>query len=294
MEPLSRTGYRRGTHLPLQRSLPRSEITVTKTASAAATLAAPCPSLFSDSGSLAQDLVEAYLNVRNETERRAAPLTPEDQLIQSMPDASPAKWHRAHTTWFFEQFLLGEHCSGYQPFHPDYAFLFNSYYVSAGPRHARHQRGHLTRPGAAEITAYRRHVDAAVVKFFHDARQDALTAIAPLVEVGLNHEQQHQELMLTDILHAFAQNPIPPAYDPAWSFLASTRTGEEWVPLNEGIHTVGHSDDGFHFDNEKPAHRALVGPVRLARYLVTNAEWLAFMKDGGYTTPTPRLQERCA
>ena len=152
--------------------------------------------------------------VRNETERRAAPLSPEDQLIQSMPDASPAKWHRAHTTWFFEQFLLGEHCEGYKPFHPDYAFLFNSYYVSAGPRHARHQRGHLTRPGADEITAYRRHVDAAVVKFFHEAGEDKLAAIAPLVEVGLNHEQQHQELMLTDILHAFAQNPIPPAYDP--------------------------------------------------------------------------------
>ena len=172
---------------------------------------------------LAQNLVEAYLTVRNETERRAAPLTPEDQLIQSMPDASPAKWHRAHTTWFFEQFLLGEHCEGYQPFHPDYAFLFNSYYVSAGPRHARHQRGHLTRPGAEEITAYRRHVDAAVVKFFHEAGEDALKAIAPLVEVGLNHEQQHQELMLTDILHAFAQNPIPPAYDPAWTFPAATR-----------------------------------------------------------------------
>jgi formylglycine-generating enzyme required for sulfatase activity len=205
-------------------------------------LAAPCPSLFSDSGNPAQDLVDAFLNVRNETERRAAPLTPEDQLIQSMPDASPAKWHRAHTTWFFEQFLLGEHREGYTPFHPDYAYLFNSYYVSAGPRHARHQRGHLTRPGADEITAYRRHVDAAVVKFFHEAKADTLAAIAPLVEVGLNH-------------------------------------------------TVGHTDDTFHFDNEKPAHRALVGPVRLARNLVTNAEWLAFIKDGGYSTPTLWLMD---
>jgi ergothioneine biosynthesis protein EgtB len=270
---------------------------VTKPASAAAALAAPCPSLFSDSGSLAGDLVEAYLTVRNETERRADPLTAEDQLIQSMPDASPAKWHRAHTTWFFEQFLLGGHCKGYKPFHPDYAYLFNSYYVSAGPRHARHQRGHLTRPAASEITAYRRHVDAAIVKFFQTADEDVLAAIAPLVEVGLNHEQQHQELMLTDILHAFAQNPNPPAYDPAWSFPASTRAGDEnragdeWVSLNEGIHTVGHTDDTFHFDNEKPAHRALVGPVRLARNLVTNAEWLAFMADGGYSTPTLWLMD---
>jgi ergothioneine biosynthesis protein EgtB len=276
---------------------------VTKPASAAASFATPCPSLFSDSAGLAQNLVEAFLSVRNETERRAAPLTPEDQLIQSMPDASPAKWHRAHTTWFFEQFLLGEHCAGYQPFHPDYAFLFNSYYVSAGPRHARHQRGHLTRPGAEEVTAYRRHVDAAIVKFFHEAGEDKLRVIAPLVEVGLNHEQQHQELMLTDILHAFAQNPIPPAYDPAWRFPASsrvgdntragddTRAGEEWVSLNEGIHTVGHTDDSFYFDNEKPPHRALVGPVRLARDLVTNAEWLAFMEDSGYTTPTLWLMD---
>src|SRR5204863_35581 len=183
------------------------------------------------------------------------------QLIQSMPDASPAKWHRAHTTWFFEQFLLGEHCDGYGPFPPDYAYLFNSYYVSAGPRHARHQRGHLTRPSTDEITAYRRHVDAAVVKFFHEAGEATLAAIAPLVEVGLNHEQQHQELMLTDILHAFAQNPILPAYDPAWKFPALTRTGDEWVTLNEGIHSVGHADDSFHFDNEKPTHRALEGPL---------------------------------
>ena len=147
-----------------------------------------------------------------------------------MPDASPAKWHRAHTTWFFEQFLLGEHCRGYQVFHPDYAFLFNSYYVSAGPRHARHQRGHLTRPSADEVTAYRRHVDAAIVKFFQTASEDTLEGLAPLVEVGLNHEQQHQELMLTDILHAFAQNPIPPAYDPAWRFPASTGAARNGSP----------------------------------------------------------------
>jgi ergothioneine biosynthesis protein EgtB len=264
---------------------------VTKKATAAAVLRPSYPSLFSDSGTLSQDLVEAFLAVRDETERRAAPLSPEDQLIQSMPDASPAKWHRAHTTWFFEQFLLGEYCPDYVPFHPDYAFLFNSYYVSAGPRHARHERGHITRPGAEEITAYRRHVDAAVVKFFQSAPEDLLKRIAPLVEVGLNHEQQHQELMLTDILHAFAQNPIPPAYEPAWRFPAPTRGGEDWITLNEGIHTVGHADDSFHFDNEKPAHRALVGPVKLARNLVTNAEWLAFIKDGGYRTPTLWLMD---
>ena len=126
---------------------------MTKPASAAAAVTAASPSLSSESASLPQRLAEAYRAVRDETERRAAPLSPEDQLLQSMPDASPAKWHRAHTTWFFEQFLLGEHVKGYTPFHPDYAYLFNSYYVTAGPRHARHQRGHLTRPSADEVTA---------------------------------------------------------------------------------------------------------------------------------------------
>jgi len=164
---------------------------------------------------LAARLSDAYLAVRNETERRAAPLSPEDQVVQSMPDASPAKWHRAHTTWFFEQFLLGPHCPGYRPFDPDYAFLFNSYYVSAGPRHARGERGHLTRPGAAEVTAYRRHVDTAVLKFFNEAGADKLAELAPLVEVGLNHEQQHQELMLTDILHEPALSGLQSGLDAA-------------------------------------------------------------------------------
>src|SRR5207237_6916851 len=129
----------------------------------------------------------------------------------------------------------------------------------AGPRHARNARGLLTRPGIEDIAAYRRHVDAAVVKFFQTAGEAKLKEIAPLVDVGLNHEQQHQELLLTDILHAFAQSPIPPAYDREWRFPASTRGGDDWTILNEGIHTVGHADDSFHFDNEKPAHRALVG-----------------------------------
>ncbi|WBL76203.1 ergothioneine biosynthesis protein EgtB [Bradyrhizobium xenonodulans] len=265
------------------------EKNVTKQASATASPPLSSPSF--DPGSLARRLEEAFLAVRTETERRAAPLSPEDQQIQSMPDASPIKWHRAHTTWFWEQFLLGEHSPGYRPFHPDFAFLFNSYYVSAGPRHARGHRGDITRPSASEVGAYRSYVDAAVVKFFRETGEDQLRALAPLVEVGLNHEQQHQELMLTDILHAFAQNPVYPAYDRDWRFPASTRASEDWLMLNEGIHTVGHVDDSFHFDNEKPAHRALVGPVKIARNLVTNGEWLAFMRDGGYRTATLWLMD---
>ena len=272
----------------------KPEICVIRSASAAAAPGNPDVTPVSGSGSRAARLAETFTSVRNETERRCAPLTAEDQLIQSMPDASPAKWHRAHTTWFFEHFVLGERCPGYEPYHPDYAFLFNSYYVSAGPRHARHQRGHLTRPSADEVTAYRRHVDAAMVKFFRDADDDVLGSLEPLLEVGFNHEQQHQELMLTDILHAFAQNPIPPAYDPSWTFPTSRGTGESWITLNEGIHTIGHADDTFHFDNEKPSHRALVGPVKLARNLVTNGEWLAFMEAGGYSTPALWLMDGVA
>jgi ergothioneine biosynthesis protein EgtB len=253
-------------------------------------MAAPNPSLFSGSRTLAGRLTDAFLAVRSETERRAEPLTPEDQMVQSMPDASPTKWHRAHTTWFWEQFLLGEHSPGYIPIHPDYAFLFNSYYVGVGPRHARAQRGHLTRPGAEEITAYRRHVDAAVVKFFHDTSDKMLAGLIPLIEAGLNHEQQHQELMLTDILHAFAQNPMAPAYDTLWTSPAPY-PGSEWTRLTEGIHTIGHQGDSFHFDNEKPTHRVLVGPVKLARGLVTNADWLAFMDDGGYRTASLWLMD---
>ena len=241
--------------------------------------------------SLSRTLSNAYRTVRDETERRAAHLSAEDQLIQSMPDASPAKWHRAHTTWFFEQFVLGQHVPGYKVYHPDYAFLFNSYYVSAGPRHARAQRGHLTRPGVEAVTAYRQYVDAQMLAFLESASEEKLREIAPLMEVGFNHEQQHQELMHTDILHAFAQNPIPPVYDENWSLPASHRGGEPWFMLNEGIHTIGHQGDSFHFDNEKPPHRVLVGPVKIARSLVTNKEWLAFMKDGGYRTATLWLMD---
>jgi ergothioneine biosynthesis protein EgtB len=207
-----------------------------------------------------------------------------------MPDASPAKWHRAHTTWFFEQFLLVPHVDSYKPFHPDYAFLFNSYYVSAGPRHTRHNRGVITRPGANEITDYRAHVDAAMTSALQSADDNLLATLAPLIEIGLNHEQQHQELMLTDILHAFSFNPTAPAYDPDWRWPASTTTGG-FLYLPEGIHTVGHASDEFCFDNECPSHRALVGPVSIARDLVTNGEWLEFMADGGYTTPTLWLMD---
>ena len=215
--------------------------------------------------------------MRHETERRAAPLSPEDQVIQSMPDASPIKWHRAHTTWFFETFLLQPNVPGYRTFDERFAFLFNSYYVAAGPRHARPKRGLITRPDAAEVADYRAHVDAAVEELIAEASAAALPEILRILEIGLNHEEQHQELMLTDILHAFAQNPTAPAYDANWQPPQRERK-EGYVDLPEGIHTIGHQAEGYCFDNEGPAHRVLVGPVRIARALVTNGEWLEFIQ----------------
>ena len=232
----------------------------------------------------------AFRALRDETERRAALLSPEDQMVQSMADASPTKWHRAHTTWFFEQFLLVPHLKNYRIFDDDFAFLFNSYYVGAGPRHARPKRGFLTRPSIDQIAAYRAHVDAAVARLLDETSAASLAPVTALIELGLNHEQQHQELLITDILHAFAQNPIAPAYDSDWRMPATERRGG-FVELIEGIHTIGHDGDGFCFDNERPAHRALVGPVRIARDLVTHAEWLAFMHERGYATPSLWLSD---
>ena len=226
---------------------------------------------------------DAFVAVRDETERRAEPLSAEDQVVQSMPDASPAKWHRAHVTWFFEHFLLRQFAPAYRPFDERFAYLFNSYYVAAGPRHARPQRGLVTRPGMAETAAYRAHVDAAVKKLIETTQE--LERVFPIVEVGLNHEQQHQELMLTDILHAFAQNPTHPVYDPQWQWPRCKRAGSPDEALVAGIHTIGHDGRSFSFDNERPAHQVLLAPVQVAPALVTNGEWLDFMADRGYATP---------
>jgi len=226
----------------------------------------------------------AFLDVREETERRAAPLSPEDQIIQSMPDVSPTKWHRAHTSWFFEQFLLVPHARDYRVFDQQFSYLFNSYYVAAGERHARPKRGLITRPNADQITAYRSHIDAAVCGLIDKAPTRDLATVFPIVEIGLHHEQQHQELMLTDILHAFAQNPTAPAYDEGWRSHQPGMGVTEFVDLPEGIHELGHDGDGFAFDNEGPRHRAFIGAGRIGRGLVTNGQWLEFIADAGYTT----------
>ncbi|HZS63990.1 MAG TPA: ergothioneine biosynthesis protein EgtB [Xanthobacteraceae bacterium] len=233
---------------------------------------------------------QAFRDIRAETERRAAPLSSEDQVVQSMPDASPTKWHRAHTTWFFEQFLLSVHHPGYRVFDERFAYLFNSYYVAAGPRYARPMRGMLTRPRAEEVGAYRGHVDAAIVDLLISADESALKKIIAVLEIGLHHEQQHQELIVTDILHAFSLNPTHPAYDAAYAAPACNQS-QGVAEIVSGIHMIGDDGEGFAFDNERPQHRVFLAGARIGRSLVSNRQWLEFMADGGYATPTLWLSD---
>ena len=233
----------------------------------------------------------SFLRVRGETERRAARLSTEDQIVQSMADASPTKWHRAHVTWFFETFLLKPHLQGYAIFDERFPFLFNSYYVAAGPRHARPQRGLITRPNADDVTAYRAHIDAAVTRLIETVAEADAPRVFEILEIGLHHEQQHQELLLTDIIHAFAQNPTDPAYDPDWQPPKAAAGPRGFVAVPQGIHAIGHEGKGFCFDNELPFHDELIANMRIARHLVTNAEWIAFIEAGGYATPSLWLSD---
>ena len=235
--------------------------------------------------------LEAFRRVRIETERRASRLSPEDQIVQSMADASPAKWHRAHVTWFFEQFLLVPCSSDYRIFDERFPFLFNSYYVAAGPRHARPQRGLITRPNGEDVTAYRAHVDAAVERLIAQVPAQDAERVFAIIEIGLHHEQQHQELLITDILHAFAQNPTDPVYDSGWQTPRGTQGPRGYVEVPQGVHAIGHDSDGFCFDNETPSHDVLIPHVKIARHLVTNAEWIEFIAAGGYTTASLWLSD---
>ncbi|MGZ5271334.1 MAG: DinB family protein, partial [Ramlibacter sp.] len=239
-------------------------------------------------------MAERFAAVRAHSLQLASPLSAEDQCVQSMPDASPTKWHLAHTSWFFEAVVLGAHAPGHEPFHPAYAHLFNSYYESLGPRHPRPHRGLLTRPGLAEVHAYRAHVDAAVQSFIAGADAGAWSAAEPLLELGLQHEQQHQELIATDILHAFSCHPLLPAWQPQDApalRLASSTPPLRWLPHPGGTVEVGHAGAGFAFDNETPRHAVLLQPFELADRLVTCGEYLRFVEDGGYARPTLWLSD---
>ncbi len=241
--------------------------------------------------------------MRGLTESLAAPLSPEDQTVQSMPDVSPTKWHRAHTTWFFETFVLEPFAPGYAEHHPGYRFLFNSYYEAVGERYPRPRRGVVTRPGIAEVADYRAEVDEAMAHLLAAGPEGGLTPeVAELVELGLHHEQQHQELLLMDIKHVLSCNPLNPTYvldkdagEPSAGGTGTrTRAGDRatgtvatqrWIEHDGGLVEIGHDGAGFGFDNEFARHPVYLEPFSLSASPVSCDQWLAFMDDGGYERP---------
>ncbi len=229
-------------------------------------------------------LVETYRRVRRTTERLAEPLAAEDCVIQTMEDVSPTKWHLAHTSWFFETFALQAWAPSYARYHEGYAYLFNSYYVQAGERHCRDRRGYISRPTVAEVMDYRRHVDEQLVRFMRNADPDAARRAAPAITLGIQHEQQHQELILTDVKHVLSVNPLRPVYQPFESDGGSAGP-LTWIPFEAGVYEIGHAGGGFAYDNEGPRHRCFLEDFLLADRPVTNAEYLAFIEDGGYRRP---------
>ena len=240
--------------------------------------------LMSKTGRAAPSYLEdTYRDVRRTTETLASVLSAEDQTVQSMPDASPTKWHRAHVTWFFETFVLGQYVPAYQSYDDAYAYIFNSYYEAVGARHPRPERGLLSRPGIEEIARYRGHVDDAMAALLHDPSQPGLR---DLIVLGLHHEQQHQELLLMDIKHVLSRNPLHPGYlpgAPAGAGVAAPKAG--WIEHEGGPVQIGHQGKGFGFDNEFPRHTVHLTPFALADRPVTCGEWLDFMRDDGYARP---------
>ena len=228
------------------------------------------------------DLRRRLMETRALSNDLAQPLSDEDQVVQAMDDASPTKWHLAHTTWFFEAFVLSRFLPGYSRFDDNFEYCFNSYYESVGPRHPRPFRGLLTRPSGDAVRDYRAHVDEALETLLtHDVPQEAST----LIELGINHEQQHQELLLTDILSLFASQPLKPAYrDAVDGETLRDADPVTFVSFDGGVFKVGHDGTGFSYDNEGPRHEQLIRPFKLANRCVTNAEWIAFIEDGGYET----------
>ena len=238
------------------------------------------------SQSLSQkDFIEQYRKVRRFSERLCEPLVNEDYVIQSMPDVSPTKWHLAHVSWFFETFLLMPAVADYHSLHPQYAYLFNSYYNTLGERHCRPNRGLISRPTVKETYEYRRYVDEHVIDLLEKIDEGRLAQFAPIITLGLHHEQQHQELMVTDIKHVLSNNPLYPTYLERGPTSSSSVPPLGWVSFPEDIHWIGHEGEGFAFDNEGPRHRQFVQSFKLASRQVTNGEYLEFMEDGGYQNP---------
>jgi ergothioneine biosynthesis protein EgtB len=233
----------------------------------------------------AADLLRRFVQVRSHSLALTSSLSVEDQCVQSMPDASPTKWHLAHTSWFFEAIVLSPHAAEYRPYDPRFFHLFNSYYESLGPRHPRPLRGLLTRPSLPKVHAYRAHVDRAMQDLLGGSAVALNDELASLVELGLNHEEQHQELMVTDALHALSCNPLLPAWHAAEApvlRLAKAPAHAEWIEMPGGTVEVGHGTEGFAFDSETPRHPVLLAPYQIASRLVTCGEYAQFMADGGY------------
>ena len=229
-------------------------------------------------------LLSRYRAVRRQSEILCKPLEVEDYGIQTCKDMSPPKWHLAHTSWFFETFLLKSFVHRYREFHPLFDTLFNSYYDTVGAYHPRPERGLLSRPTVAEVFDYRAHVDEQMIALISDADEERLKEVTPLIEIGLHHEQQHQELLLTDIKHIFAYNPFRPVYHQTKTATASA-TPLQWIDCDGGLCEIGHDGQGFAYDNETPRHKVYVEPYRLASRPVTNGEFMAFMDDAGYRRP---------
>jgi ergothioneine biosynthesis protein EgtB len=237
--------------------------------------------------STSNSLAKRYQSVRAFTKMLCKPLATEDYIIQSMPDVSPTKWHLAHTSWFFETFILSKANKHYKSPNAQYNYLFNSYYVQVGKRHSRPERGLLSRPTVEEVYRYRHHVDEHMFEFLEHANQAELEEMSPVIEIGLNHEQQHQELIITDIKHVFSVNPLHPAYlqTKHEALRHFTLPERKWITFPEGLYWIGHDGNGFAFDNESPRHKVYIYPFKLSSRLVTNKEYLAFMEDGGYERP---------
>jgi len=250
----------------------------------------PKPRADAQSTAALESLLGAYQRVRAQTLELAAPLSPEDCVLQSMPDASPVKWHLGHTSWFFETFVLEPGLPRFAPYREAYRVLFNSYYVTVGPRHPRPERGMLSRPSLDEVLAYRSSVDERMHALFARHPEQA-ARLAELIELGLHHEQQHQELILTDVKHALSRNPLLPAYQRARGHSGRAPETMRWEALPDGVRRIGHDGEGFSFDNERPRHRVFVGHCEVADRLVTNSEYLAFIADGGYRRPQLWLSE---
>jgi len=227
-------------------------------------------------------LLHRYTSVRASTEALCKPLEIEDYVVQTMPDVSPTKWHLAHTTWFFETFILAEHAKRYKPADNKFAVLFNSYYNAVGPQFPRVARGHLSRPTVAQTMAYRRHVDDAMTLLLSDASDGEIVAFADLLELGLNHEQQHQELILTDIKNVLFASPLRPAYIPATQAPSRPAPPVHWHEYEAAQREIGATEDSFAYDNERPRHPVYVEAFQLASRLVTTEEYLEFIEDGGY------------